>query len=74
MEEDPIGFDGGDVNLYRYVWNSSSNFIDPMGDRVYRPQAFLPARPLARPATQPRTIPLLGVLLILIEPFQMMVS
>jgi RHS repeat-associated protein len=30
--EDPLGFYGGDVNLYRYVWNSSSNFIDPVGE------------------------------------------
>jgi RHS repeat-associated protein len=30
--EDPIGFYGGDVDLYRYVWNSSTNFIDPDGE------------------------------------------
>jgi RHS repeat-associated protein len=29
--EDPIGFDAGDGNLYRYVGNSPSNAIDPFG-------------------------------------------
>ena len=29
--QDPIGFKGGDVNLYRYVGNSPTNFIDPSG-------------------------------------------
>lgn len=29
--EDPIAFDGGDPNLYRYVGNSPTNFTDPMG-------------------------------------------
>lgn len=31
MTEDPIGFYGGDVNLYRYVGNSPTNFGDPRG-------------------------------------------
>lgn len=31
MSEDPIGFNGGDANLYRYVWNSPTNFRDPLG-------------------------------------------
>jgi RHS repeat-associated protein len=29
--EDPIGFAGGDVNLYGYVWNNPLSFIDPFG-------------------------------------------
>lgn len=29
--EDPIGFDGGDINLYSYVANSPINFADPRG-------------------------------------------
>jgi hypothetical protein len=32
ISEDPIGFDGGDCNLYRYVWNSSTNFFNPVGE------------------------------------------
>jgi RHS repeat-associated protein len=29
--EDPIGFDGGDGNLYRYVGNNTTNELDPSG-------------------------------------------
>ncbi len=28
---DPIGLDGGDINLYIYVWNNPTNWIDPWG-------------------------------------------
>jgi uncharacterized protein RhaS with RHS repeats len=31
ISEDPIGFEGGDTNLYRYVGNSPTNFVDPFG-------------------------------------------
>ncbi len=31
ISEDPIGFGGGDGNLYRYVFNSPTNFTDPSG-------------------------------------------
>jgi len=31
ISEDPIGFKGGDVNLYAYVRNSPSQLIDPLG-------------------------------------------
>ncbi|MBI3377385.1 MAG: transglycosylase SLT domain-containing protein [Nitrospirae bacterium] len=31
LSEDPIGFEGGDVNLYRYVGNNPVNWIDPFG-------------------------------------------
>jgi hypothetical protein len=31
MSEDPIGFAAGDANLYRYVGNSPTNFVDPNG-------------------------------------------
>ena len=30
-QKDPIGFGGGDVNLYRYVFNSPVNYTDPLG-------------------------------------------
>ena len=31
ISEDPIGFGGGDVNLYGYVWNNPQNWFDPFG-------------------------------------------
>ena len=31
LSEDPIDFDGGDVNLYRYAGNGPANGTDPMG-------------------------------------------
>jgi uncharacterized protein RhaS with RHS repeats len=31
MSEDPIGFNGGDANLYRYVGNEVTTFVDPSG-------------------------------------------
>jgi RHS repeat-associated protein len=32
ISRDPIGFAGGDVNVYRYVQNNSINLIDPSGN------------------------------------------
>jgi len=31
LSEDPIGFEAGDANLYRYVGNSPTNLTDPAG-------------------------------------------
>ena len=31
ISEDPIGFAGGEVNLYGYVRNNPLMFIDPLG-------------------------------------------
>ncbi|MBZ0154619.1 MAG: DUF6531 domain-containing protein, partial [Alphaproteobacteria bacterium] len=31
VSEDPIGFAGGDLNLYAYVGNNPINFVDPSG-------------------------------------------
>jgi RHS repeat-associated protein len=31
ISEDPIGFAGGDINLYRYVSNNPATWIDPFG-------------------------------------------
>lgn len=31
ISEDPIGFNGGDVNLYAYVANNPISRIDPLG-------------------------------------------
>jgi RHS repeat-associated protein len=31
ISQDPIGFEAGDANLYRYVGNGPTNFVDPSG-------------------------------------------
>ncbi|MCT4554445.1 MAG: RHS repeat-associated core domain-containing protein [Pelagimonas sp.] len=31
IQRDPIGFGGGDANLYAYVGNDPQNFVDPTG-------------------------------------------
>jgi RHS repeat-associated protein len=31
VTQDPLGFDGGDANMYAYVWNNPINLIDPWG-------------------------------------------
>jgi RHS repeat-associated protein len=31
VSEDPLGFGAGDENLYRYVFNSPTNYVDPSG-------------------------------------------
>ena len=35
ISEDPIEFDGGDMNLYRYVMNNPLYYFDPDGERLY---------------------------------------
>jgi RHS repeat-associated protein len=34
MSQDPMGFDAGDSNLYRYANNNPGSFTDPSGQRV----------------------------------------
>jgi len=34
LQEDPIGFEGGDINLYVYVKNNPINLIDPYGLQI----------------------------------------
>jgi RHS repeat-associated protein len=34
ISEDPLGFAGGDLNLYAYALNSPTNFTDPLGFAV----------------------------------------
>jgi RHS repeat-associated protein len=44
LSEDPIAFDGGDPNLYRYVGNSALNFTDPTGTtQAGNPLSSLPS-------------------------------
>jgi RHS repeat-associated protein len=45
ISEDPIGFDSGDSNLYRYVGNGPTNGTDPFGlfDISLKFAAFIPA-------------------------------
>jgi RHS repeat-associated protein len=49
--EDPIAFTAGDVNLYRYVYNSPVKLIDPMGMQVVAPPP--PVTPVPLPPTAP---------------------
>jgi RHS repeat-associated protein len=37
LSEDPIGFGGGDANLYRYVENEPANWVDPQGTDKEKP-------------------------------------
>src|SRR5262249_92248 len=46
--EDPIGFKGGDTNLYRYVGNAPANSTDPFGLILQFPLVL----PIPRPAPQ----------------------
>ena len=40
VSRDPIGFDSGDSNLYRYVNNNPVNFIDPQGLQAEESKLF----------------------------------
>lgn len=42
LQPDPINFNAGDINIYRYVFNNFINFTDPNGleCRVYSSNAF----------------------------------
>ena len=40
ISEDPISFQGGDSNLYRYVFNSPTNFIDSSGNGAERASLY----------------------------------
>ena len=40
LSEDPIGFDGLDENLYRYVFSNPVSFVDYNGERFSLPTLF----------------------------------
>jgi RHS repeat-associated protein len=64
LSTDPIGFTAGDANLYRYVFNSPTNFTDPSGLLSSAQQAALLSIAVygvkefnyPRPAHAPRTL------------------
>jgi len=41
ISEDPIGFAGGDVNLYGYVYNNPQNLTDPSGNAPILPVVYV---------------------------------
>lgn len=53
MSEDPIGFSGGDINLYGYVWNDPLMFVDPLG--LYGDER--PFNPLRNPFDSSHWVP-----------------
>ncbi|ASV76677.1 hypothetical protein THTE_4076 [Thermogutta terrifontis] len=56
LSEDPIGFDGGDGNLYRYVGNRVLEAIDPIGHWTWPWNWFRPSRP-PFPQSPPPLVP-----------------
>lgn len=42
VSKDPIGFNGGQTNLYSYTFNDPINFIDPAGQFGLRPPPGIP--------------------------------
>ena len=38
LQKDPIGFDGGDLNIYRYVFSNPINLTDPDGEKPRPPK------------------------------------
>ena len=52
ISEDPIEFEGGDINLFAYVWNSPLVYIDPSGLSGFggfRLPKFGPRNPVGNP-------------------------
>ncbi len=49
ITRDPIGFDGGDYNLYNYVGANPVNFVDPLGLKVKLCKRDLDIRDPSRP-------------------------
>jgi uncharacterized protein RhaS with RHS repeats len=43
LQEDPIGLQGGDINLFRYARNNPIKWIDPTGELIWSPDAIYAA-------------------------------
>jgi RHS repeat-associated protein len=52
INEDPIGFAGGDANLARYVGNDSTNEMDPSGQSPISKAALIAAKKAAKELLQ----------------------
>ena len=68
INEDPIGFEGGDTNFYRYVSNYSINAIDPKGleIKIPVPKGPIPSKGWPIPPGTKVTLP--GGLIIITPP------
>ena len=53
LEEDPLSFEAGDANLYRYVGNGPTNAVDPTGLDKDWPSPQLPETTVADPNEAP---------------------
>lgn len=49
LNQDPLTFNGGDTNLYRYVANSPTIYVDPSGLSFVGPTGFDPQTPAGVP-------------------------
>jgi RHS repeat-associated protein len=66
ISQDPLGFDAGDSNLYRYVYNCSSIVTDPSGfdgiDTTIEEKSG--GRPIATASVAPKRVPLNGEVIV----------
>ena len=56
LSQDPIGFAGDDANLYRYVWNQPTKYVDLEGELGGLALAFTPPAS-STPAPSPSSSP-----------------
>lgn len=57
LSEDPIGFAGGDANLYRYVGNQATMIVDPTGLLLYPGWYIAHGIPYPSPSPHPAPPP-----------------
>lgn len=62
INEDPIGFSGGDINLHAYVGNNPTRYVDPLGLFVFPlvaiPATAIPGSNIPIPSPENAAIPL----------------